>query len=110
MAEVGPPIDLPIINISNPNDPVVGKAMIDAAAKYGFLYVDSRGTDFTYEDVEKAFGLVCWRCAATSYAFLFYIYRKTYLSNKLPNSPGSFSLLLSRKSLITALPRMLVLS
>ncbi|TQB77481.1 hypothetical protein MPDQ_000021 [Monascus purpureus] len=57
MAEVGPPIDLPIINISNPNDPVVGKAMIDAAAKYGFLYVDSRGTDFTYEDVEKAFGL-----------------------------------------------------
>ena len=58
MAEVGSPIDLPIINISNPNDPTVGKAVIDAAAKYGFLYIDSSGTDFTTEDVEEAFGLV----------------------------------------------------
>ncbi|KAL4866336.1 hypothetical protein BDV12DRAFT_173055 [Aspergillus spectabilis] len=52
---VGPPIDLPILDISNPNDPVVGKAMLEAATKYGFLYVDSQGTDFAAEDVRQAF-------------------------------------------------------
>lgn len=55
---VGPLIQLPILDISNPNDPAVGKAMLDAAAKYGFLYVSSKGTDFTVSDVEKAFDLV----------------------------------------------------
>ncbi|GFF47634.1 UPF0676 protein C1494.01 [Aspergillus udagawae] len=54
---VGPPIELPIIDISNPADPSVGKAMLDAAAKYGFLYVDSKGTDFAAEDVNRAFEL-----------------------------------------------------
>ncbi|KAL4802250.1 hypothetical protein BDV18DRAFT_64067 [Aspergillus unguis] len=49
------PINLPILDISNPNDPAVGKAMLDAATKYGFLYVDSKGTDFGAEDVQKAF-------------------------------------------------------
>ncbi|KAL4904845.1 hypothetical protein BDW74DRAFT_153610 [Aspergillus multicolor] len=52
---VGPAIELPILDISNPEDPAVGKAMLDAATKYGFLYVDSKGTDFSAEDVRKAF-------------------------------------------------------
>lgn len=52
------PIELPVIDISNPHDPAVGKAMLDAAAKYGFLYVNSKGTDFTVEDVDRGFGLV----------------------------------------------------
>ncbi|KAL4785579.1 hypothetical protein BJX76DRAFT_324218 [Aspergillus varians] len=52
---VGPPIDLPILDISNPDDPAVGKAVLDAATKYGFLYVDSKGTDFAADDVHKAF-------------------------------------------------------
>ncbi|OJJ50971.1 hypothetical protein ASPZODRAFT_126948 [Penicilliopsis zonata CBS 506.65] len=56
-APIGPPIELPVIDISNPDDPTVGKKMIDAAAKYGFLYVNSKGTDFAVEDVEKAFKL-----------------------------------------------------
>ncbi|KAJ5747473.1 uncharacterized protein N7511_009169 [Penicillium nucicola] len=51
------PIELPVIDISNPHDPAVGKAMLDAAAKYGFLYVNSKGTDFTAEDVDHGFGL-----------------------------------------------------
>lgn len=59
MAKVGLPIELPILDISNPNDPTVGKAMLDAAAKYGFLYVNSKDTDFAVEDVDGAFGLVC---------------------------------------------------
>lgn len=51
----GAPIELPILDISNPKDPDIGKAMLDAATKYGFLYVDSKGTDFAAEDVLEAF-------------------------------------------------------
>ncbi|RAL13958.1 putative oxidoreductase, 2OG-Fe(II) oxygenase family [Aspergillus homomorphus CBS 101889] len=54
---VGAPIDLPVLDVSNPLDPVAGKAMLDAATKYGFLYVDSKGTDFTPDDVKRAFEL-----------------------------------------------------
>ncbi|KAJ5719421.1 hypothetical protein N7493_007876 [Penicillium malachiteum] len=57
MADTAAPIELPVIDISNPNDPAVGKAMLDAAAKYGFLYVNSKGTDFSVEDVDHGFGL-----------------------------------------------------
>ncbi|RAL00878.1 putative oxidoreductase, 2OG-Fe(II) oxygenase family [Aspergillus ibericus CBS 121593] len=57
MADVGPPIELPVLDISNPLDPEAGKALLDAATKYGFLYVDSRGTDFTATEVDRAFEL-----------------------------------------------------
>jgi hypothetical protein len=56
-ATVGPPIQLRVINISEAS-PTVGKAMIDAAAKYGFLYVDSEGCGIPPEDVELAFDMV----------------------------------------------------
>ncbi|KAJ5408872.1 hypothetical protein N7509_002755 [Penicillium cosmopolitanum] len=56
-SDVAAPIELPVIDISDPHDPAVGKAMLDAAAKYGFLYVNSKGSDFTPKDVEHAFGL-----------------------------------------------------
>ncbi|GAB1214481.1 hypothetical protein ATERTT37_003644 [Aspergillus terreus] len=51
---VGPPIQLPVIDISNPNDPAVGKEMLDAATNYGFFYVNSKGSDFAVADVKKA--------------------------------------------------------
>ncbi|PYH78765.1 oxidoreductase [Aspergillus uvarum CBS 121591] len=54
---VGAPIELPVLDISNPLDPNAGKAMLDAATTYGFLYVDSKGTDFTPADVKRAFEL-----------------------------------------------------
>lgn len=54
---VGVPIQLPVINISESN-PTVGKAMIDAAAKHGFLYVDSEGCGIPTEDVDGAFDMV----------------------------------------------------
>ncbi|GLA80606.1 hypothetical protein AtubIFM56815_001431 [Aspergillus tubingensis] len=57
MSDVGPPIDLPVLDISNPLDPEAGKALLAAATKYGFLYVDSRGTDFTAAEVDHAFEL-----------------------------------------------------
>lgn len=62
MAENGParaaPVQLPIINISEAT-PAVGKAMIDAATKYGFFYVDSASSYFSNDDVESAFDMVC---------------------------------------------------
>jgi hypothetical protein len=57
MAHREVPIQLPVINISEAT-PTVGQAMIDAATKYGFLYVDSESTDFSTENVEEAFQLV----------------------------------------------------
>jgi hypothetical protein len=82
------PIELPVIDISNPHDPAVGKAMLDAAAKYGFLYVNSKGTDFTVEDVDHAFGLVKFPFQSTS------IYTA---SNDLHSQRSSFHLPHRRK-------------
>jgi hypothetical protein len=50
-------VKLPVINISDPT-PQVGRLMIDAAAKYGFLYIDTSGTEFTPEIVDRQFELV----------------------------------------------------
>ncbi|OAX79821.1 hypothetical protein ACJ72_05853, partial [Emergomyces africanus] len=52
----GAPVQLPVINISEAT-PSVGKAMIDAATKYGFFYVDSASSDFSNDDVESAFAM-----------------------------------------------------
>lgn len=53
------PIDLPLVDISNPDYKAAGKAMLNAAVEYGFLYIDSRTTAFTKADIESAFDLVC---------------------------------------------------
>lgn len=53
-------IHLPVINISNPTQDV-GRQMLEAAAHFGFFYVDSRSLpDFTTEVVDHAFELVCF--------------------------------------------------
>ncbi|ERF76489.1 hypothetical protein EPUS_06151 [Endocarpon pusillum Z07020] len=49
-------VTLPVINISYPT-PEIGRTMIDAAATHGFLYIDTRGTDFAPENVERQFEL-----------------------------------------------------
>lgn len=49
-------IDLPIIDISN-FDLATGKAMLDAATKYGFLYISTTSTSFTPEVIDQQFGL-----------------------------------------------------
>ena len=51
-------LQLPIFDISDPT-PEVGRSMIEAAAKYGFLYVDTKGTDFTEAMVDRQFEMVC---------------------------------------------------
>ena len=50
-------LQLPIFDISDPT-PEVGRSMIEAAAKYGFLYVDTKGTDFTEAIVDRQFEMV----------------------------------------------------
>jgi hypothetical protein len=51
-------VQLPTFDISNPT-PEVGRSMIAAAAKYGFLYIDTKGTDFTEPIVDGIFQIVC---------------------------------------------------
>lgn len=53
------PIQLPIIDISDPLNPAIGKDMLDAAIKYGFFYVHGKGSDFSADVVDSTFDLVC---------------------------------------------------
>jgi isopenicillin N synthase-like dioxygenase len=52
------PIQLPVIDISNPLDAAVGKQMVSAAVKYGFFYVHGKGSDFSAQEVDQTFELV----------------------------------------------------
>jgi isopenicillin N synthase-like dioxygenase len=56
MATQSEVVRLPVIDISNPTL-AVGKEMITAAAKYGFLYIDTNGTGFTQEIVDREFAI-----------------------------------------------------
>jgi hypothetical protein len=62
MTTIGAPpvaaVQLPVFDISDPT-PEVGRSMIAAAAKYGFLYIDNKGIDFTEAIVDRVFGVVC---------------------------------------------------
>ena len=49
-------IDLPIIDISE-FDRATGRAMLDAATKYGFLYISTPSTVFTPEVIDREFAL-----------------------------------------------------
>lgn len=53
------PIQLPVIDISNPLDPAVGKQMLSAAVKYGFFYVQGKGSDISAEEIDHTFEVVC---------------------------------------------------
>jgi hypothetical protein len=50
-------VQLPIFDISDPT-PEVGRSMIAAAAKYGFLFLDTKGTDFAEAIVDRVFETV----------------------------------------------------
>lgn len=60
-------VQLPIFDISDPT-PDVGRSMIAAAAKHGFLYIDTRGTDFTETIVDRLFETVHASLEVTSSA------------------------------------------
>src|SRR5271155_1139243 len=47
---------LPVIDISNPST-ALGESLINAAEKYGFLYINPNGTGFTEEVVDRQFDL-----------------------------------------------------
>ena len=47
---------LPVIDILKPSLEV-GKEMLAAAIKYGFLYIDTNGTSFTEELVNREFAI-----------------------------------------------------
>lgn len=49
-------IQLPVIDVSDPS-PATGKRLLAAATKYGFLYIDTKGTGFSQEIVDREFEL-----------------------------------------------------
>ena len=53
------PIELPLIDLTSSDLDAAGKAMLDAAVRFGFLYIDSRTTVFSSTDVDRTFGMVC---------------------------------------------------
>lgn len=52
-------IKLPMVDLSNTDTMAAGKALLNAAIEYGFLYIDSRTTKFTESDVKRLFEMVC---------------------------------------------------
>jgi isopenicillin N synthase-like dioxygenase len=52
--QAGEVVDLPVIDISKPTLEI-GKQMLAAATKYGFLYIDTNGTGFTEEILDREF-------------------------------------------------------
>ncbi|KAJ5223244.1 hypothetical protein N7468_007786 [Penicillium chermesinum] len=50
-------VDLPMIDLSHPDGVGSGKALLDAAVKYGFLYVDSRTCAFSGSDIDQMFAI-----------------------------------------------------
>ena len=58
----GETVRLPIIDISEPTI-AVGRQMVDAAAKHGFLYINLNGTDFSEDGIDRMFELVRLRQA-----------------------------------------------
>ena len=56
-ASNGHGLQIPVIHISQA-DESTGNEMVDAAARYGFLYVRAAGTDFTPRIVDSTFELV----------------------------------------------------
>ena len=50
-------IQIPVIDIANPTDELA-EQLLDAAATYGFVFVELEGTNITVQDVNRMFELV----------------------------------------------------
>jgi len=51
--------EIPVIDIAGTStNPTVAKALLDAAATYGFVYIKSQGKDIPIEDIDSVFELV----------------------------------------------------
>lgn len=59
MASSTNPIQLPVIDISDPFNAATGREMLAAAVKYGFFYVHGKGSEFTAAQVDSTFDIVC---------------------------------------------------
>ena len=58
MSSNGETTNIPVIDISS-GDAAVGKALIQAAEQYGFVFVKNLGNDISTSDIDEAFQLVC---------------------------------------------------
>jgi isopenicillin N synthase-like dioxygenase len=59
MAEIPQISQIPVIDISGDlPEAEVGKAMVDAAANFGFVYVKNQGRDIPVATIDRMFDLV----------------------------------------------------
>jgi hypothetical protein len=57
MSSNGETTSIPVIDISS-GDAAVGRALIEAAEQYGFVFVKNLGNDISAGDLDEAFELV----------------------------------------------------
>lgn len=50
-------IDLPVLDISTPNAQV-GRELVDAAVRYGFVFIRNQGSEIPPTEIDQAFELV----------------------------------------------------
>jgi isopenicillin N synthase-like dioxygenase len=59
MAEIQQLAQIPVIDISGDlPEAAVGKALVDAAANFGFVYVKNQGKDIPVATIDRVFDLV----------------------------------------------------
>jgi len=49
---------IPVIDISEPSEQI-GHELLDAAARYGFIFIKSRSVGFSADVIDQMFELVC---------------------------------------------------
>lgn len=50
-------VDIPVLDISTPNAQV-GRELVDAAARYGFVFIRNQGSEIPPTEIGQAFELV----------------------------------------------------
>lgn len=99
---------IPVIDISGGQpDAEIGRALVDAAATYGFVYVKNEGKDIPVAAINRMFDLV--NLSFCIYIFVF----DPYLNCRLigtQSSPSNSSPLLLQKRRNARLPRLSVFS
>lgn len=51
--------DIPVIDISSPDQAKVARDLVEAAARHGFIYIKNTGSEIPVEQIDGIFDTVC---------------------------------------------------
>lgn len=54
----GSSLQIPVIDLSQASEAEIADQLVDAVARYGFVFIKGEGTDFTKQIVNDTFALV----------------------------------------------------